>query len=404
MKCRHCGFDLKYEFIDLFNSPPSNSFLTKEQLNEPEILYPLKLYVCENCFLVQIDEYKKSTEIFNSEYAYFSSYSSSWLEHSKIYVDKMTDMLNLNKNSYVTEIASNDGYLLQYFKEKNIPCLGIEPTASTAKVARENGIEVIEEFFNNQLAQTLEKADLIVGNNVLAHVPDINNFTAGLKTALKPSGTITMEIPHLLNLINFCQFDTIYHEHFSYLSLMTVLRIFNSQGLKIYNVEELSTHGGSLRIYAKHKENTEIPINTSVDEIIKKEQETKLNKLEGYQGFNEKVQKIKWDFLYFLLSAKQQEKKIAAYGAAAKGNTFLNYCGVKSDTIDFVIDASSHKQGKYLPLSHIPVVSEDILKKEKPNYILILPWNLSNEIIDQLNYTRAWGTKFVMTIPEFKII
>jgi hypothetical protein len=404
MKCRHCGKELQYAFVDLFNSPPSNSYLTKEQLNEPEILYPLKLFVCEHCFLVQIDEYKKSTEIFNSDYAYFSSYSTSWLEHAKKYVAMITEKLNLDGSSFVIEIASNDGYLLQYFKEKNIPCLGIEPTASTAKAAREKGIDVQETFFNAALAQTLKKADLILGNNVLAHVPDINDFAAGLKIALNTGGTITMEFPHLLNLINLNQFDTIYHEHFSYLSLITVQKIFNSQGLKIYNVEELPTHGGSLRIYATHNKNTFLTIEESVNNVIKKEKSAGLDTVEGYRGFEKKINKIKWDFLEFLIKTRKDGKKIAAYGAAAKGNTFLNYCGVRSDIINFVVDASPHKQGKYLPLSHIPIVSEDVLKKEKPDYIIILPWNLHDEIVKQLNYTETWGAKLITAIPEIRVI
>jgi len=402
MKCRHCGKELQHEFIDLYNSPPSNSYLNKSQLNEPEILYPLKLYVCENCFLVQIDEYKKSNEIFNSEYAYFSSYSSSWLEHSKNYVNMITGKLNLDKNSHVIEIACNDGYLLQYFKEKNIPCLGIEPTTSTAKVAREKGINVLEMFFTTNTASKLKKADLIIGNNVLAHVPDINDFVKGLKIALVPNGTITMEFPHLLNLIKFIQFDTIYHEHFSYLSLITVQKIFNSQGLKIYNVEEIPTHGGSLRVYAAHSENTLLVTDDSVNEIIKKEESADLDNIKGYQGFEKKVHAIKWDLLDFLVKTKKAGKSIAAYGAAAKGNTFFNYCGVKSDVIDFVVDASPHKQGKYLPLSHIPIVSEDVLKKEKPDYIIILPWNISDEIVKQLSYTKTWGTQLFTAIPEIK--
>ncbi len=404
MKCRYCSRDLQFEFINLFNSPPSNSYLTKVQLDEPETLYPLKLYVCEHCFLVQIDEYKKSAEIFNSDYAYFSSYSSSWLEHAKKYADKITEKLNLNSDSFIIEIASNDGYLLQYFKEKNIPCLGIEPTASTAKAAREKGIEVLEEFFNASVAKTLKKADLIVGNNVLAHVPDINDFIAGLKVALLPNGTITMEFPHLLNLINLNQFDTIYHEHFSYLSLITVQKIFYSHGLKIYDVEELATHGGSLRIYATHNENTILAIENSVIHVIEKEKIAGLDSIEGYYGFEKKAQNVKWDFIDFLLKAKKEGKKIAAYGAAAKGNTFLNYCGIKSDIIDFVVDASPHKQGKYLPLSHIPIVSEDMIKKEKPDYIIILAWNLCDEIAKQLSYAKGWEAQFVTAIPEVKLI
>lgn len=403
MKCRFCGKELKQEFIDLFNSPPSNSYLTSEQLNEPEVFYPLKTFVCENCFLVQIDEYKKSDEIFNSEYAYFSSYSKSWLAHSKKYVEKMTEKLALNENSYVIEVASNDGYLLQYFKEKNISCLGIEPTKSTAKAAREKGIDVLEEFFGAEMAKKLPKTDLILGNNVLAHVPDINDFVRGLKNALKPMGTVTMEFPHLYNLIKYNQFDTIYHEHFSYLSLIAVKAIFEKQGLKIYDVEELTTHGGSLRIFATHIEN-DIEITTNVERIVEKEKSANMDKLAGYEGFEQKVRKIKLDLLDFLLKAKKEGKKVAAYGAAAKGNTLLNYCGVKSDLIGFVVDASPHKQGKYMPASHIPVVAEEKIRETKPDYILIMPWNLKDEITKQLDYTKEWDAKFVLPIPSLEIV
>ncbi|MDR2562701.1 MAG: class I SAM-dependent methyltransferase, partial [Prevotellaceae bacterium] len=299
MKCRHCGQELTNVFIDLFNAPPSNSYLTKEQLNEPETLYPLKIFVCNKCFLVQIDEYKKSTEIFSAEYAYFSSYSTSWLEHSRHYVEKITPRLGLDNQSFVIEIASNDGYLLQYFKEKQIPCLGIEPTASTAKIAREKGIETLEVFFGSQTAASLPKADLILGNNVLAHVPDINDFVKGMKIALKPQGTITMEFPHLLNLIIYNQFDTIYHEHFSYLSLLAVQSVFAAQGLRIYDVEELSTHGGSLRIYATHSDN-DIKTEDSVKNLLDRERNAGLDKLNGYRGFENRVRQLKWDFIDFL--------------------------------------------------------------------------------------------------------
>jgi SAM-dependent methyltransferase len=402
MKCRHCNHELTQEFVDLFNSPPSNSYLTFEQLNEPEVLYPLKVFVCDNCFLVQIDEYKKSNEIFDRDYAYFSSYSSSWLEHSRKYVEMIVKKLDLSEKSHVIEIASNDGYLLQYFEEKYIPCLGIEPTSSTAKIAKEKGINVIESFFDSKLAKSL-KADLILGNNVLAHVPDINDFVKGLKIALKTHGTITMEFPHLLNLIEYNQFDTIYHEHFSYLSLSVVKTIFASQGLKIYDVEELSTHGGSLRIYATHSEN-DIKVESSVNKLILKEINAKLDKIEGYQDFEQKTQKIKWDLTDFLLGAKKEGKTVVAYGAAAKGNTLLNYCGIKSDVIKFVVDASPYKQDKFMPLSHIPIVSEEMIKKEKPDYILILPWNIKDEIMNQLDYLKEWGAKFVLAIPTFEIL
>ncbi|KZX13840.1 class I SAM-dependent methyltransferase [Methanobrevibacter curvatus] len=403
MKCRHCGHELKWEFVDLFNSPPSNSYLSKDQLNEGEVSYPLKVFVCDNCFLVQIDEYKKSDKIFNETYTYFSSYSSSWLKHSKNYVDMIIPKLGLDNDSFVIEIASNDGYLLQYFQEKNISSLGIEPTSSTAKIAKEKGINVIEDFFNSSLATKLQKSDLILGNNVLAHVPNINDFVKGLKLALKPNGTITMEFPHLLNLIKYTQFDTIYHEHFSYLSLMTVQRIFKSQGLKIYDVEELQTHGGSLRIYATHIENSSIPINDNLEIIINKEKLAKLDKIEGYKNFELKVQQVKWNLLNFLLNAKKEGKTVVAYGAAAKGNTLLNYSGIKSDAIKFVVDASPYKQNKYMPMSHIPIVCEETIRKEKPDYILILPWNIKDEIINQLAYVKEWNSKFVIAIPNLEV-
>ncbi|ANN64904.1 class I SAM-dependent methyltransferase [Brachyspira hyodysenteriae] len=400
MKCRHCNNELKYEFINLYNSPPSNSFLIDKELNEPEVLYPLKIYVCDKCFLVQIDEYKKSNEIFNSNYAYFSSYSKTWLEHAKTYVDDIIPRLGLTNKSLVTEIASNDGYLLQYFKMKDIPCIGIEPTHSTASVAISKGINVIEDFFSFELSKKLQKSDLILGNNVLAHVPDINNFVMGVKNLLKENGTATFEFPHLLNLINENQFDTIYHEHFSYLSLIAVKTIFEKFDLKIYDVKELKTHGGSLRIFISHKNNNNIKISNSVEYLINKEKKFKLDKIEGYSNFESRVQEIKFELLDFLLKAKRENKKVIAYGAAAKGNTLLNYCGIKSDLIDIVVDLSPHKQGKYMPLSHIPILSEDNILKYKPDYILILPWNLKEEIIKQLSYVREWNCKFITAIPN----
>jgi len=407
MKCRFCDNELTQEFTDFASSPPSNSLLTKEQLNEPEIFYPLKSYVCEKCWLVQVDEYKKSSEIFDKDYAYFSSYSTSWLKHSENYVNMISDKLELNKDSLVIEIASNDGYLLQYFLPKGIPCIGIEPTASTAKAAEKKGINTIEDFFSVKLVEKLvaegAKADLILGNNVLAHVPDINDFVKGLRIALKPEGSITMEFPHLLNLIKFNQFDTIYHEHFSYLSLLTVAKIFKSHSLVIYDVEELPTHGGSLRIYAKHKNNTEIKITSNVAKLLEQEREFGLNNLEVYQSFQEKTDKIKYSFLEFLLQQKKKGKRVAAYGAAAKGNALLNYCGIKKDLIPFVVDASPYKQGKFLPGSHIPVVSEQEIRKFKPDFVLILPWNLKSEISAQLEYIRSWKGQFVVPIPEVQV-
>lgn len=404
MNCRFCKTDLKSIFLDLVNSPASNSFLSRDQLNKEEIFYPLKIFVCDNCKLVQTDEYKKSSDIFNEEYAYFSSYSTSWLAHSKKYVTNIKTRLSLNENSLVTEIASNDGYLLQYFKEVHIPCLGIEPTKSTAKVAKSKNISVIEEFFSSKLAYTLDKSDLILGNNVLAHVPDINDFVKGLKIALKDNGTITMEFPHLLNIIKENQFDTIYHEHFSYLSFYAVKQIFEKQGLKLYDVEKLSTHGGSLRIYATHSENTDIPILNSTIHLINEEKEFGLFDLDIYKNFQNKANKIKYDLLDFLLQAKKEKKRVIAYGAAAKGNTLLNYSGIKNDLIEFVVDKSPHKQGKYLPASHIPIVHEMKIKEFQPDYILILPWNIKDEIMSQLNYVKKWNCQFVVAVPKLKII
>ncbi len=403
MNCRFCKTKLTDVFVDLVNSPASNSYLTKEQLNKPEVFYPLKIYVCDHCKLVQIDEYKKSDDIFDKDYAYFSSFSTSWLAHAKKYVDNITKKLSLNESSLVTEIASNDGYLLQYFNEKNIPCIGIEPTTSTANVARKKGIRVIEDFFGNNLASTLEKSDLILGNNVLAHVPDINDFVKGLKVTLKDEGTITMEFPHLLNIIKENQFDTIYHEHFSYLSFYTVQKIFEAQGLKLYDVEKLSTHGGSLRIYATHLENKKIEIVQTVNDLLSEEQEFGLLNMEIYKNFQEKANRVKYDLIDFLIQAQKDGKKVIAYGAAAKGNTLLNYAGIKNDLIKFVVDKSPYKQGKYLPASHIPIVDEDKIKKFKPDYILILPWNIKDEVITQLDYVKEWDCKFVVAVPELKV-
>ena len=406
MKCRFCHHKLTHEFIDLVNAPPSNSFLTKEQLNEPEVFYPLKLYVCDKCFLVQIDEYKKSGEIFNQDYAYFSSFSTSWLDHARKYVDMITDRLRLDAESHVIEIASNDGYLLQYFLEKQIPCLGIEPSANTARAAREKGIETLEEFFGANLAERLaqegKKADLIIGNNILAHVPDINDFVKGLKIALNPGGVITMEFPHLMRLVEQNQFDTIYHEHFSYLSFLTIREIFADHGLDLFDVEELSTHGGSLRIYAKHREDSAKAISSNVNALQKREFVAGMNELFYYRGFQSKADIVKYSLLSFLLEQKQSGIKVVGYGAAAKGNTLLNYCGIKKDLIRFVVDASPHKQGKYLPGSHIPVVAEEEIKKTKPDFVLILPWNIKDEIIEQLSYIRKWGGVFVVAVPELR--
>ena len=407
MNCRFCETKLEHVFIDLGEAPPSNSFLNAAQLDKPESYFPLKIFVCSNCFLVQVDEHKKASEIFDNEYAYFSSYSTSWLAHAKTYTEKMVDRFGISKNSLVVEIASNDGYLLQYFKEKEIHVLGIEPTESTAKVAREKGIESITEFFGEDFAKKLtsenRKADLLLGNNVLAHVPDINDFVKGLKVALKMEGVITMEFPHLVKLIENNQFDTIYHEHFSYFSFTTVCRIFEAHGLVMFDVDEIPTHGGSLRIYAGNKEDTSKSISDKVGELLERENSIGVSDLNYYKGFGEKVNGIKKELLQFLLEQKNAGKKVAAYGAAAKGNTLLNYCGIKNDVISFVVDASPHKQGKFLPGSHIPIVAEEEIKKNKPDFIIIFPWNIKEEIINQLNFIREWGGQFVISIPELEI-
>jgi len=408
MKCRFCKTELEHVFIDLVNSPASNSFLNAEQLNEPETFYPLKVYTCHKCFLVQIDEYKKSDAIFNNEYVYFSSYSTSWLDHAKAYTDMTTQRFGLDTNSKVIELASNDGYLLQYFLEKKIPVLGIEPTSNTAEVARKKGIETITDFFGVRLAKDLAagntKADLLLGNNVLAHVPDIMDFVGGMKIVLKPSGVITMEFPHLMQLVDNNQFDTIYHEHFSYLSFHTVKKIFEANGFKMFDVEEIPTHGGSLRIFACHKEDNEKEVSSNVTALLRKEEDKGMTSLDYYDNFPQKALSIKLDLVEFLITQKRGGKKIAAYGAAAKGNTLLNYCGVRSDLISYVVDANPHKQGKWLPASHIPVVDEEQLRDDKPDFVIILPWNLKDEITNQLSYIKEWDGRFVIAIPELTLI
>lgn len=408
MQCRFCKKELTDIFIDLENSPASNSFLTAEELNEPEVFYPLKVYTCSNCFLVQVDEYKKSDTIFNNDYVYFSSYSKSWLAHAKNYTDLMIARFGFNTQSNVIEIASNDGYLLQYFKEKQVPVLGIEPTANTAKVAEEKGIPSVIDFFGVRLATKLaaenKKADLLLGNNVLAHVPDIVDFVAGMKIILKETGVITMEFPHLVQLIDNSQFDTIYHEHFSYLSFHTVKQIFASQSLQLFDVEEIPTHGGSLRIYAKHADDDSHPVSENVAILLKKEMDKGISSSVYYKNFQQKALKIKLDITDFIIQQKRKGKRVAAYGAAAKGNTLLNYCGIKKDMVDFVVDANPHKQNKFLPASHIPVVNEEYLKKEKPDFVIILPWNLKEEIAGQLEYIKEWGGRFVVPVPALEII
>ena len=408
MQCRYCNTKLTHQFIDLINSPASNSFLSKEQLNEPETYYPLKVYTCHQCFLVQVDEYKKSAAIFDSNYVYFSSYSTSWLQHAAAYTQMMIKRFGYNSSSLVIEVASNDGYLLQYFHKNNIPVLGIEPTANTAAVAKEKGIESVVDFFGVALAKQLvaqhKKADLLLGNNVLAHVPDIMDFVAGIKIILKDEGVVTMEFPHLMQLVDNNQFDTIYHEHFSYLSFNTVQQIFAVQGLQMFDVEEILTHGGSLRIFAKHAADISKTISPNVAALLQKELDKGMNTMAYYDGFQQKAFTVKLQVLDFLITQKKAGKMVAAYGAAAKGNTLLNYCGVKADLIDFVVDANPHKQNKFMPSSHIPVMNEDYLKVAKPDFVIILPWNLKEEITQQLAYIQEWGGKFVVPIPTLQII
>lgn len=393
--------------MDLGFAPPSNAYLSKEDLSKPEKYYPLKVKVCEECWLVQTEDYANSDELFNSDYAYFSSTSTSWLAHAKEYSNKIISRLNLNKDSHVIEVASNDGYLLKNFKEANIPCLGIEPTESTAHAAEAIGINVIKKFFVETLAKELalegKQADLIIGNNVYAHVPDINDFTKGLKALLKPTGIITLEFPHLLRLIEGTQFDTIYHEHFSYLSLYSVSKIFASCGLRIWDVEELETHGGSLRVYGCHEDDSRETL-PSVASILSKEESYGLRKIDTYKNFQPKVEKIKNDLLTFLIGQKEKGKRVVAYGAAAKGNTLLNYAGIKPDLLPVVFDAAESKQGKFLPGSHIPIFCPNDIEKHNTDIVLILPWNIADEIKSLFIDMQKVSREFVTFIPEFKFL
>lgn len=408
MNCRFCNTPLSQVFLDLGTAPPSNSFLKAEDLNAPETYYPLKLFVCPDCFLVQVDEVKRSAEIFSSEYVYFSSFSSTWLAHAKAYVEATLPRLGLGSGSLVMEIASNDGYLLQYVRQAGVPALGIEPTASTAKAAREKGVETLEEFFGVALAERLaaegRQADLIIGNNVLAHVPNINDFVGGLRTALKPGGLVNLEFPHLYRLVESAQFDTVYHEHFSYLSLSTVRRIFSAQGLRVFDVEELPTHGGSLRIHARRDDDPKAQDTERLNAVLHMEQAAGMLGPAYYLGFQERVERIKAELLGFLAEQTLARKKVAAYGAAAKGNTLLNFCGVKAGQVAFVCDASPHKQGLFLPGSRIPVLHPDAIAKERPDFVLILPWNIKDEIMAQLSFIRQWGGRFVTPIPSPEIL
>jgi hypothetical protein len=387
-------------------SPLANSFLKKENISEMEPFYPLLVQICYKCFLVQLPELQTAKHIFR-EYAYFSSYSQSWLLHVEKYVDNMIDKFGFGSSSYVVEIASNDGYLLKFFKKKNIPVLGIEPALNVADVAESLGIPTEVDFFGVKTAKKIvrkyKQADLLIGNNVLAHVPDLNDFVCGMKTMLSPGGIITMEFPHLMQLMKKNQFDTIYHEHFSYFSFIFIKKVFSKFNLTVFDVDELTTHGGSIRIYVKHDENDQLPEKESVKALIKKEEKAGFMQLDHYLSFNNRVIETKQEILSFMISLKKKGKSISGYGAPAKGNTLLNYCGIRSDFLDYTVDKSPHKQGLFLPGTHIPIYHPDKIKETKPDYIVILPWNLKDEIMDQLSYVRSWRGKFVVLIPHIKV-
>lgn len=405
-KCRFCGALLKHSFCDLGTSPPSNAFLSEKQLDDTEIFYPLHAKVCELCFLVQLPQYQSPAEIFH-EYLYFSSYSKSWVNHVKHYANHAAKRFKLDPSTQVIEIASNDGYLLQHFKARGIPILGVEPAENIAAAAKEKGIPTRVGFFGIEMARAMREegfsADLLIANNVLAHVPDVHDFVAGLKFLLKPSGRLTLEFPHIQELIDKNQFDTIYHEHFSYFSFLTADQIFSKHGLKIYDVERLDTHGGSLRIYLSHAEDQTALISEAVLTLRREEMTVGLNKIETYAAFSKKVEECRLEFLAFLLSLRYDGKTIAAYGAPAKGNTLLNYCGIRPDLLPYTVDQNPHKQGRFLPGSRIPVYAPDKIKESKPDYLLILPWNLKEEIMEQMSYIRAWHGRFVAPIPRIQV-
>lgn len=404
MKCRHCGTELSIPFVDLGSAPPSNAYLGAEDLRRPEKWYPLRTLTCHNCWLVQTEDYSQADELFNAEYAYFSGYSSTWLTHCEHFIASAVARFGLGADSHVVEVAANDGYLLQYVKARGVPCLGIEPTASTADAARAKGIPIVQEFFGKHLALELanmgRQADLAVANNVLAHVPDINDFVAGFAILLKPQGVASFEFPHLMHLVAGGQFDTIYHEHFSYLSFGTVMRIFEAYGLDVFDVEELPTHGGSLRVYAQRSDTGSRMRTSRVGDLVKREVDSGMFGVEYYAAIQLRIDRIKDDLLRFLLQAKLQGQRVAAYGAAAKGNTLLNYAGVRPDLLPYVVDRNPNKVGKFLPGSRIPIVDEAHLRHGKPDYVLLLPWNLREELVGQLEYIRTWAGKFVTAVPS----
>lgn len=407
MKCRHCATELRVRFADLGSSPPSNAYLKPEKLEQPEAYIPLRTLVCHQCWLVQTEDYASAESMFDPDYAYFSGFSSSWLEHSERYAAMAIERFSLTKQSLVVEVAANDGYLLQYFAKGGVPCLGVEPTASTARAARAKGIEIIEDFFGVPLARKLVTerglADLTAANNVLAHVPDINDFVSGFATLLAPDGVSTFEFPHLMRMVEMNQFDTIYHEHFSYLSLTAVAAVFARNGLSVFDVEELPTHGGSLRVFAQRSDTGTRPRQPSVEAVMRAEELAGIREERFYAAFQARAEKVKDDFVEFLINAKREGKSVCAYGAAAKGNTLMNFAGVRGDLIKFVVDKNPAKQGKFMPGSRIPIVAEERLRELKPDYIVVLPWNLIDEVRAQLAYAAEWGGKFVTAVPALTV-
>ncbi|HSQ64551.1 MAG TPA: class I SAM-dependent methyltransferase [Polyangiaceae bacterium] len=406
-KCLFCRTPLRHTFVDLGMSPLCESYVSGEQLNSMEPFYPLHVYVCESCFLVQLEEFVSPSDIF-TEYAYFSSYAESWVEHMRRYAEAITQRLQLGDKSLVVEVASNDGYLLQHFVRMNIPVLGIEPAANVAKVAAGKGIPTLVRFFGEALAHELtrdgKKADLICGANVLAQVPDVNDFVRGLRILLAPDGVVTIEFPHLMRLMAENQFDTIYHEHFSYFSFVAAERIFAAHELVLFDVEELPTHGGSLRVYARHAADESKPVSARARELRQREIDAGMLRLETYQHFGEQVKETKRKLLDFLISARRAGKRVVGYGAPGKGNTLLNYCGVRTDFVDFTVDRSTYKQGKFLPGTHIPILPPEAIREARPDYVLILPWNFKDEIMSQMAYIREWGGRFVVPIPETRVL
>lgn len=402
MNCRHCAHPLQHVFLDLGFAPPSNAYLTIEALARPELHFPLRLFVCDQCWLVQTEDHARPQDLFADDYAYFSSTSRAWLDHAAGYARMITGRLGLDARSHVVEIASNDGYLLRNFVQSGIPCLGIEPTGGTADAAEKLGVPVLREFFGASLGQELAAqgrgADLVIGNNVYAHVPDINDFTAGLKALLKPRSTVTLEFPHLMRLIEHTQFDTVYHEHFSYLSLHTCARIFARAGLRVFDVEELPTHGGSLRVYGCHAEDERAGL-PAVHRVLRAEEAAGLHDLATYQRFQARANRVKDDLVTFLIGEKRAGRTVAGYGAAAKGNTLLNYGGIRADLLPFICDAAPSKQGKFTPGGHIPIVHPEVLLQRRPETVLVLPWNICDEIMEQLPQVRGWGGQFAVAIP-----